>query len=162
MPKSKKRTKKYDPSRWLRVTTNGIERRMDQKPLQSDRATTIAIGHHIAFDLMMRKPSDESWYELAAPLNMALVLCERGFGPEYEGEIKSAMLGMMRARYRADRAGVLALDGDAIKSIRTALELHDEQLKVANRSELRAAAKTIVARVENGDAYAECEIGEAA
>jgi hypothetical protein len=86
---------------------------------------------------------------------MCLVLAENGHGSEYIDDIKAAMIGMMRARYRADRTGSVALDADAIKAIRFALELHDEQLRVVERSELRKAARSIVARAKKGHIYPE-------
>lgn len=162
MSKSQKPRRKYDPTRWLHRAVTANEARQDAKPLAADRQTDIALGHHLSFELMLKNPSDDAWYDLAGNLNMALVLAERGFGSEYVDDIKSAMVGMMRARYRFDTTGSIALDADAIRSLRVALELHDEQLKVAERSELRAAAKTIVDRVKNGDLYAECQMAEAA
>jgi hypothetical protein len=135
---------------------------MDAKPLAAKRQTSIAIGHHIAFEQMLKGPSDDAWYDLAAGLNMALVLAERGFGDEWIDEIKASMIGMMRAKYRAKRTGTLALDADAIKAIRTVLEIHDQQIAIAKRADIKAAAQTIVARMESGDAYAETEMRRAA
>lgn len=155
MPKSKKRTKKYDAGRWLRQTVNGIERRMDAMPLQSSRATTIAIGHHIAFDLLLKAPTDEAWHDVGSALNMCLVLSEQGFGLEHLATVKDSMVGLMRARARYAAGGSLALDGEAIKAIRFALALHDEQLAVANRADVKQAAHEIVRRVNSNDIYAD-------
>ncbi|MBN3757193.1 hypothetical protein G3N95_29925 [Paraburkholderia sp. Tr-20389] len=153
--KKRKGSRKYDPNRWLNRAIAENERRMDAKPLTETRQNEIALGHHLSFEALLRCPDDAQWYDLCGNLNMCLVLAEMGHGSEYIDEIKAAMVGMMRARYRADRTGSLALDADAIKAIRTVLELHDEQLRVVDRSELRKAARSIVARVENGDMYAE-------
>jgi hypothetical protein len=150
-----KRNKKYDPSRWLRDTTNGIERRMDAMPLQENRATTIAIGHHIAFDLLLKAPNSEAWHDVGSALNMCLVLCEQGFPLEHVESVKSAMAGLMRAMKRAETGGSLALDGEAIKEIRFALRLHDEQIENVDRAEFRKAAKEIVRRVNSNDVYAD-------
>lgn len=160
--KSRKGAKKYDPTRWLHRAITANEKRMDAKPLTEQRQTEIALGHHLSFEALMRCPTDEAWYDLCGNLNMCLVLAEMGHGTEYIDDIKAAMIGMMRARYRADRTGSLALDADAIKAIRTVLELHDEQLRVVERSELRKAARAIVARTKNGDVYSDFEIREAA
>jgi len=162
MPASKKPRKKYDPNRWLNRAITANERRMDAKPLNAQRQTEIALGHHLSFEALMRCPTEEAWYDLAGNLNMALILCERDIGAEYIDDIKSAMIWMMRAKYRADRTGSYALDADAIKSLKTALQVHDAQLEVAERSELRAAAKTIVERANNGDIYADFQMKEAA
>lgn len=150
-----KRNKKYDSGRWLRLTVNAVERRMDQKPLQEDRATTIAIGHHIAFDLLLKSPNSEAWHDVGSALNMCLVLCEQGFPLEHVDSVKSAMVGLMRAMKRAETTGSLALDGDAIKEIRFALRLHDQQIETVDRAEFRKAAKEIVRRVNSNDVYAD-------
>lgn len=150
-----KRNKKYDAGRWLRDTVNGIERRMDQKPLQEDRATTIEIGYHIAFDLMLKSPTDDAWHDVGSALNMCLVLCEQGFGLEHIAAVKDSMVGLMRARERFCAGGSLALDGEAIKAIRFSLALHDEQLAVADRAEIKKAVREIVRRVNSNDIYAD-------
>ncbi|CAH2910624.1 MAG: hypothetical protein CPSOU_1820 [uncultured Paraburkholderia sp.] len=155
MPKSKSRGKKYSPNRWIECAVLANEKRADAKPLTQQRQNEIALGHHLSFEALMRCPDDAHWYDLCGNLNMCLVLAEMGHGSEYIDEIKAAMIGMMRARYRADRTGSLALDADAIKAIRTVLELHDEQLRVVERSDLRKAARSIVARVNSGDMYPE-------
>lgn len=160
--KKRKGSRKYDPNRWLNRAIAANERRMDAKPLTETRQNEIALGHHLSFEALLRCPTEEAWYDLAGNLNMALVLCERGIGAEYIDDIKAAMIGMMRSKYRADRTGSYALDADAIASLKTALAVHDAQLEVAERSELRAAAKTIVDRANNGDIYADFQMREAA
>jgi len=164
MPVSKRRhkAKPYSRNRWLTKIVDANEKRKDAKPLASDRQTDIALGHHLSFEALMRCPTEEAWYDLAGNLNMALILCERGIGLEYIEDIKAAMLGMMRAKKRSETTGSLALDGGAIKALRVALEIHDQQLGVAERSELRAAAKTIVSRVKSGDVYEDFQVAEVA
>ncbi|KAA1012998.1 hypothetical protein FVF58_09410 [Paraburkholderia panacisoli] len=162
MSRSQKPRKKYNPTRWLNRAIVANEKRMDTKPLNEQRQNEIALGHHLSFEALMRCPTEEAWYDLAGNLNMALILCERGHGGEYIDDIKKAMIGMMRAKYRSDRTGSYALDADAIQSLKTALAVHDAQLEVAERSELRAAAKTIVGRANNGDIYADFQMKEAA
>jgi hypothetical protein len=93
---------------------------------------------------------------------MCLVLAEMGFGAEYINDIKGAMVGMMRAMRRAETTGSYALDAEAIRLLKVALQIHDQQLAVAERSELRKAAQTIVSRVNSGDVYADFQIAEAA
>jgi hypothetical protein len=162
MAKSKKPRRPYDPARWINRAVTANEQRMDAKPLALNRQNDIALGHHLSFEALMRCPTSEAWYDLAGNLNMALVLCEQGFGGEYIDDIKGAMGGMMRAMRRAETTGSYALDAEAIKLLKVALQIHDQQLAVAERSELRKAAQTIVSRVNSGDVYADFQIAEAA
>lgn len=158
MAKSKKPRRPYDPSRWLNRAITANEQRMDAKSLTVDRQTDIALGHHLSFEALMRCPTSEAWYDLSGNLNMALVLCEQGFGEEYIDDIKGAMVGMMRAMRRAETTGSYALDAEAIRPLKIALQIHDQQLAVAERSELRKAAQTIVGRVNSGDVYADFQL----
>jgi hypothetical protein len=164
MPASKHRKdrKKYSAGRWLERAVNANEKRMDAKPLTEQRQNEIALGHHLSFEALLRCPTSEAWYDLGANLNMALVLCEQDIGAEYIEDIKTAMAGMMRAKYRAESTGSHALDAEAIAALKIALQVHDQQLALAERSELRRAANTIVSRVKNGDVYADFQMKEAA
>jgi hypothetical protein len=162
MADNKKPRKRYNPNRWLERAVTANERRMDAKPLNEQRQTEIALGHHMSFEALMRCPTSESWYDLAGNLNMALILCEQGIGVEYIEDIKAAMIGMMRAMRRAESTGSYALDAEAIAALKIALSVHDQQLAIADRSELRKAANTIIGRVKSGDVYADFQAKEAA
>lgn len=158
MGRSTKPRRKYDAGRWLQHAFTANEQRLDAKPLSEQHQTEIALGHHLSFEALMRYPDEAHWYDLCGNLNMALILCERGFGAEYLGDIKASMIGMMRAMRRAEKTGSYELDADAIRSLKVALEVHDQQLAVVERSELRKAAQTIVGRVKRGDVYADFQL----
>ncbi|KAA0089330.1 hypothetical protein CIW54_07645 [Paraburkholderia sp. T12-10] len=104
---------------------------------------------------MLRGGAEEAWHALAATLNIALILCERGFGVEFEGEIKAAMRALMRTKYRQQETGSWVLDGDGIAALRKALAIHDEQVRIAERGEIRQAIQEVYRRVESGEVYAE-------
>lgn len=151
---TKKRSKKYDAGRWLRQTVNGIERRMDTKPLEPKRQDELALGHHLAFEQLLTAQSDDGWYEVAGHLRMALALARSDVGSEYEGEIKAAMACMVRARRSFDAGDGLVIDDAAKATIALAIEIHDAQLVLATRDELKTAANAIIAEIAvKADSY---------
>ena len=155
MSRSQKPRRKYDPARWINRAVTANEQRMDSAPLTGGQQTDLGLAYHLSFESMLRGGTEEAWHSLAATLNVALILMERGFGVEFEAEIKAAMRALMRTKYRQKETGSWALDGEGISAMRTALEIHDAQVGVADRAELRFAINEIYRRVEAGDVYAE-------
>lgn len=124
------------------------------QPLQDDQATDIYVGYWMAFNQMVAGESDEGkWCTVACSLNIALVLAERGVGQEYEPHIVKGLDGAFRAKLRAARLGAWRYDGEAITAIRDALEVHDEQIKLVSKQEMRDALKEVHRRIEAGHAY---------
>jgi hypothetical protein len=155
LPKSKSPRKKYDPARYLHRIAANAERRRDANPLTSDQQRDLGLAYRLSFDTMLRGGSESAWHSLAASLNIALILCERRIGAEYEPQIKAAMQALMRCKYRQHQTGSWALDAAGIAALRTALEIHDAQVEIAERAEIRAAINEVHRRVETGDVYAE-------
>jgi hypothetical protein len=152
MPASKKRpgSRKYNPNRWIERTINANEQRRDANPLTPSQQTDLGLCHHIAFENMLKRGSEEDWYVLASSMNVALVLAEQGYGTEYIPDVKAAMESIMDCKYRADRTKRWAFDGDGIQSMRRALDLHDQQCAMATRAEIKAALQAIVKRANEG------------
>lgn len=155
MSRSQKPRRKYDPNRAIRRVVSTHAARIEAAPLAADQQRDLGLAYHLSFEAMLRGGAEEAWHALAATLNIALILCERGFGVEFEGEIKAAMRALMRTKYRQQETGSWALDGDGITAMRRALEIHDAQIEFAERGEIRAAINEVYARVMAGDVYAE-------
>lgn len=155
MSKSKSPRRKYDPDRWLRRTIAVHDARVEAAPLTSNQQRDLGLAYHLSFEQMLNGGSETAWHSLAATLNVSLILCERGIGAEFENEIKAAMRALMRARYRQQSTGSWALDGDGLTAMRKALAIHDAQIEIAERGEIRAAINEVYRRVESGDVYAE-------
>jgi len=151
MPASSKPRRKYQPGRWLRRTVAAHEARIEAATLTDDQQRDLGLAYWLNFQTMLNAPSESAWYALAASLNVALVLCDRGFGTEYTDEIKTAQAALMRAHKRNSDGKSWALDADGIKAVRAALSLHDAQVEVAARKEIRLAISEIAERVRNGD-----------
>jgi hypothetical protein len=154
MKNKPKRTKSYDATRWLRNTVEKHERRMDAQPLEQDRATTIAIGHHMSFELLLSAQDDSAWYVVAGQLSLARHLAVAGVGEEFVPEIHAAMGAMMDARKSFDSGSGLLLTDSGRQAVAVALEIHDQQVNLANRAELSAAAKAVIDEIAvKGDEY---------
>ncbi|PYE13384.1 hypothetical protein C7410_14739 [Paraburkholderia silvatlantica] len=160
MAGNKKPRRKYNPNRFVQRLIAGSERRIDARELTGSQQTDLALCYHIAFENMLKGGGEEDWYVLAGSLNVALVLAEQGYGEEFIPEIKSAMESLMSVKYRADRIGRWAFDGDGIQHMRIALEVHDQQCALAKRSEIKKALKMITERANAGHMYAfeQCEL----
>lgn len=162
MPASKHRKsrRKYDASRLIRRISDGMERRLDSRVLTDSQQTDLGICYHVAFEAMLKNGDEESWYQLAATMNVALVLAEQGYGEEFIPEIKAAMESLMDVKYRADCTGQWAFDGAGIQNMRVAIDLHDQQCALANRGEIKKALKAIVKRANEGYMYSssECQL----
>lgn len=157
MPVSKRdrKGKRYDPNRTIRRVVAAHTTRVEASPLTGSQQRDLGLAYHLSFETMLRGGSEEAWHALAASLNVALILVERGFGAEFENEIKAAMRALMRCKYRQQETGAWALDGDGIAAMRTALAIHDEQVRIAERGEIRHAINEVYRRVQSGDTYAE-------
>lgn len=154
MSRSQKPRRKYNPTRFISRIAVNAEKRRDANPLTDDQQRDLGLAYHIAFENMLKRGGEEDWYVLAGSLNVALVLAEKGYGEEFIPEIKAAMEALMSTKYRADRTGKWAFDGDGIQNMRRALELHDQQCAMATRAEIRTALQAIVKRANEGHMYA--------
>ncbi|WP_321905158.1 hypothetical protein [Paraburkholderia tropica] len=153
MSRSQKPRRKYDPNRFVRRLAAGVERRIDARELTDSQQRDLGLCYHMAFETMLKNGDEESWYVLAGSLNVALVLAEQGYGEEFIGDIKHAMESLMDAKYRADRTGRWAFDGDGINHMRIALGIHDQQCALAKRSEIKKALQMITERANAGYMY---------
>jgi hypothetical protein len=151
MSRSQKPRRKYDPTRWLRRTVATHTARIEAAPLTDDQQRDLGLAYWLSFQSMLTRPAEEHWHTLAASLNVALVLCERDFGAEYIDDIKAAQSALMRTKYRHSETGSWALDGDGTAAIRKALSLHDAQMQVAERAEVRKALQEVHRRITSGD-----------
>jgi len=124
--------------------------------LKPDQVTDLGVAYWLSFEnLRTGDANEESWSCVACALNVALVLCEKGIGAEYEQQLVTALDGCFRAKIRSAKTGNFRLDGEALRDIETALVIHDSQLEIAKRYEVQEAMKTIYKRLKDGNVYQE-------
>jgi hypothetical protein len=160
MPRSRKPRKKISrPAQpaivhWYLAQTKQCLRREDHRPLIEEDATDLAIAYRLSMDAMVRgQSSEQDWSVVVCSLNIGLILCERGIGAEYESMFVAALDGAFRARLRAQRTGAWRFDGDALVAIQQALSVHDEQVKLATKEEMRLTLIEVHRRIEEGHTY---------
>lgn len=160
MPTSRKaRSKRYRPRKHAReaglaTLLGAILRTEDQRPLADGQVTDLAVAYWLALDAMASGTSgEEEWSVVTCALNVALVLAERGIGAEYENDFIAALDGAFRAKVRAQHKGVWRFDGDALVAIRAALHLHDQQIAIASKAQMRQALIEVHERIERGVVY---------
>jgi hypothetical protein len=124
--------------------------------LKPDQVTDLGVAYWLSFEnLRTGDANEESWSCVACALNVALVLCEKGIGAEYEQQLVKALDGCFRAKIRSAKSGNFRLDGEALRDIETALQIHDQQMQLAKRWEVTAAMQTIYKRLKDGNVYQE-------
>lgn len=127
-----------------------ITRRM---PLADDQTRDLGIAYHISLQAMLNgNGTEQTWSTLACSLNIALLLAEYGIEASAMPTIKLAQEALLRVRDRAKQHGKWAFDGEGIRIILAAVNIHDEQISLATRSQVTAALVEINRRVTVGEA----------
>jgi hypothetical protein len=160
MPHSRKPRKKISrPAQqeivhWYFAQRKQSIRREDRRPLIEEDATNLSLAYHLAMETMVKgQSSEQDWSVVVCSLNIGLILCERGIGVEYESMFVAALDGAFRARLRGNRTGAWRFDGDALTAIQQALAVHDEQVKLATKEEMRATLIEVHRRITEGHTY---------
>jgi hypothetical protein len=124
--------------------------------LKADQVTDIGVAYWLSFEnLRVGTANEESWSCLACALNVGMVLAEKGIGAEYEPDIVRALDGLFRAKIRSKKSGNFRLDGEALRDIEHALQIHDQQMAISKRWEVTEAMNTIYKRLADGNVYQE-------
>ncbi|MGB6054630.1 MAG: hypothetical protein WBG17_05260 [Burkholderiaceae bacterium] len=148
------RPRRIDPAGGLSVFLRMQDRAENARPIGNDARTDLQLAYWISFHAMTQgASSEEHWSVVAVSLNVALILTEHGFGREYEPYVIKALDAAFRAHQRGQRTGAWRYDGEGINAVRDALELHDEQLALATKDQVRAALAEVNRRVDAGDVY---------
>jgi hypothetical protein len=146
------RRRDIDPLGGLRLISN-IQRAA--QPLDDSQTTDIGLAHWLAFDQLCKAvdPRGDDWGMVTGALNTALLLAEDGYGIEHEDIFIRALDATARAYLRQQQTGKYRLDGTGINDIRTALELHDQQLKLAPVADISKALSAVEDRIKSGNVY---------
>lgn len=157
----KLRSKKYSPKPvalhgGLIAIAKCHARGQDASPLKADQTTDIGLAYWLSFEnLRTGAATEEAWSCIACALNVGMVLSEKDIGKAYEPLLVKALDGLFRAQVRSKKAGNWRLDGEALRDVEEALQVHDQQMAIATRAEVTAAMNTIHARLAAGNVYKE-------
>lgn len=145
--RSQRRHRHADPGAFLRAI--GLQHGMDDAQ-QRDltlwvRAAMLAMSHGAG--------SGQHVFDLANAVNVALVLCERGAGPEFEADLIKAQVALVRTIERGRHTGRWGFDGPALVALERALWVYEAQLAVVPRVEARDAVREVDRRVRQGHVF---------
>ena len=92
----------------------------------------LKVAYHWAMNSLTKgEGTPEDWQEVSNSINVAMILCERGFGSEYKPSLIKAAEAMTRMKERHKKEGkALLFKSDEMRVVNEALELHDAQLEV--------------------------------
>ncbi len=147
MASNKKPKKKYRPKG---VVLNPIEYVISgMKPPTEDVKTKLKVAYHWAMaSLTKGNGTPDDWQEVTNTLNVAMVLCEKGFGREYLPSLSNAADALVRMRDRFKQEGKsLLFRADEMQAVNEALALHDAQLEATLVKDVELAVKEVERRL---------------
>ena len=121
-------------------------------PLADDQTRDLGIAYHVSLQAMLSgRGSEQAWSTVACTLNIAMLLAEDGIEAAALPTILIAQEALLRVRERAQRTSKWAFDGDGIRVILAAINIHDEQISRATRGKIVAALEELHRRVMIGE-----------
>lgn len=143
--RSKYRPYRVDRSAWAHAI--GM-----QQQLTDDQRVDLGMAVHTSIERIRTGNGIElDWHTLAAACNVSLILCERGIGPEYLDDVKTAMAALVEIMQRRQRTGRWAFHGSGYVALTRAVEIHEAQLGAVTRDGARAAMMEVRRRVDRGE-----------
>ena len=129
MANNKKPRKTYRPKR---VLQNPLEYVMlGVKPAAQDAQTKLKLGYHMAMTSLTKgEGTTTDWQIVSDAMNVAMVLCEMGYGEEYLPDLTVAMQAMLAVRDRYKNGASLLFRGEEMQAVTLGLELHDAQVEI--------------------------------
>lgn len=123
-----------------------------QQPLTQDQVDDLGLAVHLAVErLRIGQLIEGDWHTLAAAVNVSMVLCEKGVGPEYLGDIIKAQDALLRIFDRHAATGRWAFDGPAYTALTRAVEIHEAHAGAITRDGARAAMLEVRRRAARGE-----------
>lgn len=144
-----------NPIGGLAVISNIYVQAEENTTLDPAQISDIGCAHWLAFDNMTKgaSPTADDWGMVAGSMNTALMLAEDGYGYEHQDIFVRAQEGITRAWIRGSKTGRWRFDGEAITDVTTALELHDQQVALVTKADIKAALQKVTERMENGHVF---------
>lgn len=133
-----------DPMAWIASRT----------ALADDQQRDLGIAYHASLQAMLNgHGTEQAWGTVTCALNIALILAEQGFCAGAIGTIKLAQEALLRSQERAYRTGKWAFDGDGLRAVLAAINIHDEQITRAPRGNVAQALREVHRRIESNEVF---------
>lgn len=149
MARSTKPRKKYRPKRNL---LNPVEYVIaGVRPAARDAQTKLKVGYHMSMAALCRGEGDtHDWQNVSDAMNVAMVLCEMGYGEDYLPDLSVAMQSMLAMRDRRKAGQKLLFRGEEMQAVNLGLELHDAQVEEVPRAAFEKALDEVNRRLAKG------------
>lgn len=124
----------------LNLTANPVWRAFANRPVtQSTQATIGLAGRKALYALSNGHGRFEDFNELAVTAHSALVLAEAGLGADLMGDFTHALETILMCRLRALQGEDYSLHETDSQVVVGLLELHEQQVQIADKAQLAAA-----------------------
>ncbi len=132
----------------------GLQAIAMQHQLDHSQKQTIGLALRTLLEaLRLGKADEHAFHNLAAAVNVSLVLCERGIGEEYLDLVKRAQDALLRLYQRGRQSGRWVMDGPGLNDLREAIDLHEQHLALVSRAEAANAMREVMRRINRGDVF---------
>lgn len=122
-----------------------------QHPLDASQKTDESIALRTNLEALRTGHGGESaFHTITAAVNVSMVLCERGHGPEHLPAVLQAQDSLLRVWQRAQQSGKFLFDGRGWQQVNHALDLHEAQLANVTRREASDALHEVMRRIDRG------------
>lgn len=111
--------------------------------------TTNCINAAAMQAMVQGRGDKESWDRLVGAINIALVMCEQGIGPEYRTDLIAGREALLSCGVRSVKANRFAFTGDELKAMNNAMEIHDAQLVNVRAIDIDRAAAEVIRRLNH-------------
>lgn len=148
MSTKKKRNKAYKPKNCyanvIKTVFGGMVGSHHEHTIEVMAKTYAAVA-----GIAEGRGGKDEFDRIVGALNMANVMCEQGYAPEYRAELLAARDAMMTLGVRAMKSGVFAFEGEEQKQVADALATHDAQLENARSIDIDRAFDEVQRRIKN-------------
>lgn len=126
------------------------------EPVGAEQQDNLSREYRTAFvSLLSGGGGKDEWNTVVEALNIALVLCERGFGLEYEQSIVAALDAAVLAMSAYKETGKWEWPESLCAPIGQGLDIHSAQLEHTKQADVLSAIAEVARRIEANDVYKE-------
>ncbi|WP_342619774.1 hypothetical protein [Rhodoferax sp. GW822-FHT02A01] len=129
-----------DTRNMVLLTANPVWRAFAKKPVSQKTQTSIGLAGRMALYALTNGDGQyEHFRELVVTAHTGIVLAEQGYGYEMLSEFNLALDSILACRVRALNGEGYSLREQEGHSVNTLLQLHEEQVQLAEEAELASA-----------------------
>lgn len=146
--KPKKRSKAYKPRY---VSVNPIRTFFGgMSDTHAEHLQTTNLVNHAAMQAMVQGRGDkEFWDRLVGAVNIGIVLCEQGIGPEFRAALNDGREALLACGMRSVEKDRFAFTGDELRAMNEAMACHDAQLENIRAIDVERAANEVIRRLNH-------------